>query len=1161
MKTKRVRTTLKAASRRLIAVLLSVCLVVSLCEGLKLLIPTAHAAGGPTSGATRQADPSTMDTYQQMLDFSENTRYAGRLWSDKTVFALGYPDAGDRNGLWNAGSDTTSGVLTLTPELDGLTGEIKLNDDFLHVYSALGSSLEVIGVPPVRAVIVFDNSGSMYNSYSGAVEDGETLWGRQRIALTVEAIDRAIDTLMEASVYNEVSVVLFGDGANTGDDANDTHCYHGNSTAVTILPMKHYEPQKDGEYTPYLTAGWKENSDAVPNGASLLQSDKAYGSGWVFVNNDICKLNTKYTGEGDNPGHSWYKTEEGGNWTGWNGCGTNKYTAYQNGTTNIQAGYYVGMQELMNAEKIEQVGNQEYQCVPSLVMLTDGQATDMMQGNFIKPTAADGSTYPAAKGFVNDTGNRLRSFTGVTNSNNKEIGNFWDMFVEINGEDGDNKGKYQSAAWQNENKDNGGKYKKEAPTNDGLKAMERVANNYSDSVASMLLGTLMTTAYYKEAVKRAYNVADNWNIYTISVDMIDLKTMPGNAAETAKGGSNPAPTNELPQNWEYGINSNAPTMDPADYFYKDGKVDIGWLVDKGYIDGLDKTGLAAAIADTTKDADVTGQTVYPDWSVGEMLIQGIVTAAQKLNEWQSGSEPINLSYQSWEESKGILTRATKKVEDKDTDVLDENRNYTPKDTDKWIPGRYVNPWTHGNGYLLQAKQEVEFPALSASDETDTNPYGLTAADVMKNIAYNNFTYYASTANGSAQELSQTFVEIVDSITEHLFVPVGGTNDLGVGDAVTYMDPVGKYMDVKDVKNLALFGKLYGVTKAAVYDYQWNHQYMENVGTPNAPLKEGWYKGEPVAETEEIKDGNADVQYGGDGATPDGYYTAEKAWADGWVYRLSYQNASKFVPTLGSINNDVENPDEDKQLDKMRHTTYTFYRIDIKEDARNTLHMNPAYGTDEDIPEKLKYDGENQEHLKTKSVYALSDLRIWVEKSGDYSDSLGGTETDTDYDEALWINIPVNMLPLCTMSINLGDTVDGADDTWSYTTNIPKEGDTITAGSAESASFPLRVFYTVGVSDEVLEASNRINMAGAISPEYILQNKIATAAAAAARGIPQGNLEFFSNWYNPLNRYKDYATTGTDYTYGDPVTSFSPSANNRYYIFEKGAAPIQRGVSV
>ena len=166
MKTNRVRATLKAASRRLIAVLLSVCLVVSLCEGLKLLIPTAHAAGGPTSGATRQADPSTMDTYQQMLDFSENTRYAGRLWSDKTVFALGYPDAGDRNGLWNAGSDTTSGVLTLTPELDGLTGEIKLNDDFLHVYSALGSSREVIGVPPVRAVIVFDNSGSMYNSYS-----------------------------------------------------------------------------------------------------------------------------------------------------------------------------------------------------------------------------------------------------------------------------------------------------------------------------------------------------------------------------------------------------------------------------------------------------------------------------------------------------------------------------------------------------------------------------------------------------------------------------------------------------------------------------------------------------------------------------------------------------------------------------------------------------------------------------------------------------------------------------------------------------------------------------------------------------------------------------------------------------------------------------------
>lgn len=65
--------------RRFTASLLCVCMVLSLCEGLKLLIPTAYAAGEPgTSGVTRQADPSTMDTYQKMLDFSENTRYPGR---------------------------------------------------------------------------------------------------------------------------------------------------------------------------------------------------------------------------------------------------------------------------------------------------------------------------------------------------------------------------------------------------------------------------------------------------------------------------------------------------------------------------------------------------------------------------------------------------------------------------------------------------------------------------------------------------------------------------------------------------------------------------------------------------------------------------------------------------------------------------------------------------------------------------------------------------------------------------------------------------------------------------------------------------------------------------------------------------------------------------
>lgn len=117
-------------------------------------IPTAEAAtGSATADVTRQADPSTMDKYKEMLDFSSNTRYAGRLWSDKTVFALGYNDNKDPD--WNGST------LTLKKADDGVDGSISLDEDFLHVYSVLGSSQQVNEPAPVDLVLALDISGSM----------------------------------------------------------------------------------------------------------------------------------------------------------------------------------------------------------------------------------------------------------------------------------------------------------------------------------------------------------------------------------------------------------------------------------------------------------------------------------------------------------------------------------------------------------------------------------------------------------------------------------------------------------------------------------------------------------------------------------------------------------------------------------------------------------------------------------------------------------------------------------------------------------------------------------------------------------------------------------------------------------------------------------------
>ena len=164
--------------RRLIAAVLCLCTVLS-AMSLFQFIPTAEAAtGSPTSGVTRQADPSTMDKYKEMLDFSQNTRYAGRLWSDKTVFALGYTEHSND-------SDWDGTTLHLKPADDGVTGSITLDEDFLHIYSVLGSSQQVNELAPVDLVLALDISGSMgspvQNESSGWVNtvdpDDQNTWG------------------------------------------------------------------------------------------------------------------------------------------------------------------------------------------------------------------------------------------------------------------------------------------------------------------------------------------------------------------------------------------------------------------------------------------------------------------------------------------------------------------------------------------------------------------------------------------------------------------------------------------------------------------------------------------------------------------------------------------------------------------------------------------------------------------------------------------------------------------------------------------------------------------------------------------------------------------------------------------------------------------------
>lgn len=929
---------------RLVAFVLCLCILFTMLYniGSGLFFPTTAAAefgSGATSGVTRQADPSTMDTYKDMLDFSKNTRYAGRLWSDKTVFALG--DATD-----DQDDDWDGSALKLTEADDGVAGDIGLNGDFLHVYSALGSSLKLDDSikGPYDLVILLDMSGSMATVIDPKQSDRSK---SSRIGVVLDSLNTAIKTLMDMHYSNRVAVVGYG------------------ATACTLMPLGHYLP---GEGDTYLKV---ENFTTYGGGA--IQTTGAYT---VHVN--AWKQETL----GDDDSYQLYEKKARNNYQS-NGESDATLIGF---STDMQAGIWQGFNELYKNLSEEDPDSYSYTYTSKLTR--EKTTIPRVPVAFVM---TDGASNLALGDSTNVTGDEWHNLPIPNNVNDSN----WVYNVKNR------------------------KYRSETSGDNG---------------SGVILDILLTASYMKSKILNKYEtllpkIEDSpeavarkkvwsFSIHTISVD---------------------TPTTE----WQ--IPRVYATMDPKKYF------------------NSNPPALPDGRSDWPQKGDVTD--AYSSWE-----------------NWVEAAKTPGAS---------IMAKV-------DTDDGSVKKNWTfPINT-------------------LSAQAEIE--------------EGVTNKDVIDNILYND-----SFADLTGTTLGGYFEDLIGQLGKDVVSPVAGKNDLGIGDAVTYMDPIGKYMEVKDVKNLSLFGSLYDLAKTAVYDYRWNDAYMSAKGTPGDPLPEGWYFGEATENPRYIADG-----------LPDGCATSDAAWEAGWVYRVSYKTAAQFVPTLSGINN----PDE--ALAKERQTEYTFYRIDREDGkplnaaARNTLRMNPAYG-DKVPADTPAYNAETQDHLNTPGVYALSDLRIWVEDSGDYNDdATGDTLTDTNYDEALWVNIPANMLPLRRVTVTAADTTDEI----AYSTNLPKDGGSITAGSAESASFPLRVFYTVGVSDEALEASNRINMAGAIDAEYILKNKITTAEAAAARGVAQGNVEFFSNWYNPLNRYGDYATTNTDYTYGDPVTSFSPANSNRYYLFEK-----------
>ncbi len=305
--------------------------------------------------------------------------------------------------------------------------------------------------------------------------------------------------------------------------------------------------------------------------------------------------------------------------------------------------------------------------------------------------------------------------------------------------------------------------------------------------------------------------------------------------------------------------------------------------------------------------------------------------------------------------------------------------------------------------------------------------GVSNADIINNINYND-----EFADLNSDEVSNFFDNIISNITETTFMPVGGDNEYGVGDSITYTDPIGKYMNVKENAltidgekydmSLLLFGKLHNMRKVAVYDYTFNSTHRgpdHNSKDMSLGFTSGWYD----------KEGN--------------YLEDDGSWDKGDTYYADVTQVQKYIPTLDETNNITP---------KQKKTIYTLYSY-IDEDGNVDL-QNPCY--------------DNAE-----VTYKLNDIRVWTEYTGNYVDE-SGISPELGYDNALYVNIPTTALPLQMANVQ----IDRNGKVFSYNDNT----------SLKTQSTPLRLFYSVGIDDSIMTEDGLDIDLAKVNQEYIQANK-------------------------------------------------------------------------
>lgn len=203
-------------------------------------------AWATTAGATGHvADSTTQDGWNSILlgeDGKSSTRYAGRVWTDKSVTTnreVVFTGTGDSGAAQNE--------FTFTRSEGG---------DFLVTYSALATSQQITQLPkiPVDVVFVLDFSASMTWGVDTDVvsrEDGSD----SRVKYMVDSLNDAIDALAQDNPENRIGIVVF------------------NGNAATMLPLTKLTPEnlqsvQNGEY---LELNWIGGTTGQDNGEASVE--------------------------------------------------------------------------------------------------------------------------------------------------------------------------------------------------------------------------------------------------------------------------------------------------------------------------------------------------------------------------------------------------------------------------------------------------------------------------------------------------------------------------------------------------------------------------------------------------------------------------------------------------------------------------------------------------------------------------------------------------------------------------------------------------------------------------------------------------------------------------------------------------------------------------